>query len=132
MSCSFPSCYIKTVRYLLHLLKVKQTPARLALYRDQLITTAERKLVKKPHLPSGYLKERKQLVTLEKTSAIGESGWGYSSLKCFSLSSVPRHSLPRFPLCCMGGTHISIPFIPRGETNPCIITQIKLNLFHML
>lgn len=64
------------------------------LYVDQLITTAERKLVRKTHLPGGYLKKESSWSerTLEKTSAIGESGWGNSSLKCFSLSSVLCYS----------------------------------------
>lgn len=81
--------------------------ARSPLHEDQLITTAERELVRKTHLPGDYLKEESSWAgrTLEKTSALAESGWGYSSLKCFSQSSLHSYSLPRFLLLCAVATH---------------------------
>lgn len=81
--------------------------ARSPLHEDQLITTAERELVRKTHLPGDYLKEESSWAgrTLEKTSALAESGWGYSSLKCFSQSSLHSYSLPRFLPLCAVATH---------------------------
>lgn len=59
--------------------------------------------------------------TLEKTSALGESGWGYSSLKCFSQRSVLCCSLPRFVLLYGRWTrthaHLSLSFPGVKSTN---------------
>lgn len=78
--------------------------ARSPLHEDQLITTAETELVRKTHLPGDYLKEESSWAgrTLEKTSALAESGWGYSSLKCFSQSSLQLFTPTLSPLVCGG------------------------------
>lgn len=80
--------------------EVKQTPQRLVLYEDRLIAAAERfvRRGKKTSLmATSRTKAAGQKALVRKHQELGESGWGHSSLKCFSQSTVRCYSLPRFP-----------------------------------
>lgn len=91
--------------------------------------------MRKTHLPAGYLKKESSWpdCTLEKTSASEESGWACSSLKCFFSEQSSTTFTPTLPLLLYGRyTHMHLFHRQGGRQKPCIMTQIMLNLFHML
>lgn len=111
--------------------EVKQTPQGLALHEDRLIAAAEKRLVRKKNISLVATSRKKaagQKALVRKHQELGESGWGHSSLKCFSQSTVRCYSLPRFFLICGRHTHIHpLPLHPQ-RWHKHTLTQIKLNL----
>lgn len=72
---------------------------------------------------------------MRKHQELGESGWGHSSLKCFSQSTVRCYSLPRFFLICgcLVHTHAQIhPLHPQRQEKHYVLIQTILNLFGMV